>query len=170
MTKSQTNRALRLAYTGTTKQVDALEAEMGCALSTILDAAWDDAETAGDSRSGSGRFAAVGASLEQGRHRRGGGGQDRSRCRRRRCRARWRSPAGPATHRRDHREPLQPPRGLLRRAPHLRVAQLRPLHEALRTRLLRTRPTCLLALLRTMGRECARRDANGNFPLHATCV
>jgi hypothetical protein len=48
MTKSQTNRALRLAYTGTTKQVDALEAEMGCALSTILDAAWDDAETAGD--------------------------------------------------------------------------------------------------------------------------
>lgn len=49
-------------------------------------------------------------------------------------------------------------------------ARWRPLHEALRTRLLRNRPTFLLALLRTMGRECARRDANGNFPLHATCV
>lgn len=51
MTKNEiktANRALYMAARGTSAQVDAFEATQGQALSSILDAAWDAAETAGN--------------------------------------------------------------------------------------------------------------------------
>tara|TARA_R110000751_G_scaffold176461_1_gene282642 strand:- start:248 stop:445 length:198 start_codon:yes stop_codon:yes gene_type:complete len=48
MTKSQINRALRLAYAGTTRQRDDLQNELGDSLTSILNEAWADADDAGE--------------------------------------------------------------------------------------------------------------------------
>ena len=50
MTREAIETAIRIANRGTTSQIDALEDQYGCALSNIIDEAWDWAEQNGDSR------------------------------------------------------------------------------------------------------------------------
>jgi len=50
MTRKAIETAIRIASRGTTAQIDAIEAEYGRALSTIIDDGWDWAEQHGDAR------------------------------------------------------------------------------------------------------------------------
>ena len=50
MTRKAIETAIRIATRGTTTQIDAIEAEYGLALSTIIDEGWDWAEQHGAAR------------------------------------------------------------------------------------------------------------------------